>query len=109
MAKTSIPCFTNGEDAAIHTSIESNFPNELGVSNETNDAFDGDFMLKDLMVLATENRSKPINSPYVYAVTSAILKRKYVADGYFSSTTVNKQVGVIHSWDPLMEHKVKQT
>ena len=47
------------------------------------------------MVLVTGIVSKPINSPYVYAGTSAYSQGKYVADGYFSSTAVDQQVGVI--------------
>ena len=36
-----------------------------------------------------------LSTPYVYAGTSAYSQGKYVADGYFSPTAVDQQVGVI--------------
>ena len=52
---------------------------------------------------------KPINSPYVYAGTSAYSQESMLQMATLVLQLLDQQVEVIPFWDPLMEHKVKQT
>ena len=91
-----IPVFHKWEDAAIHAlNMKGEFQEDLGVTGETNDAALMGLYAEGYNGFGYRNRSKPINSPYVYAGTSAYSQGKYVADGYYSSTAVDQQVGVL--------------
>ena len=92
-----IPVFHRWEDAAIHAlnmkkwnrdtlqiDVNTQDPGKLGAYAEM---YNG---------LGYHNRS--ISTPYVYAGSSAYASGKYIADGRFSSATVDSQVGVV----PLM-------
>ena len=91
-----IPVFHKWEDAAIHAlNMKGNFQEDLGLNSETQDAALMGLYAEGYNGFGYRNRSKPVNTPYVYAGTSAYAQGKYVADGHFSSTAVDQQVGVV--------------
>lgn len=95
---TDIPIFTEWEPAAIHAiKMKSGLARSLQMEKATT----------DLASMATYAefynglgyRRKGDESPYVYSGTDKYTGGKYVADGQYSSTTKDRQVGVI----PLIE------
>ncbi|MDJ0625381.1 MAG: hypothetical protein QNJ31_03335 [Candidatus Caenarcaniphilales bacterium] len=91
---TNIPTFHNWTDSAIHAlGMKKSTQNKLGINASTN----------DLSLLAEyaetyngkgyENRG--LVTPYVYSGTSVYSGGKFVADGKFNSSTIDKQVGIL--------------
>jgi len=90
---TNIPVFTKWEDAAIHAlKQKSSIKNDLGMTADTTDLASMATFAEYYNGLGYYNKGRV--SPYVYSGTTAYKSGKYVADGVYSSTTVDAQLGV---------------
>lgn len=90
-----IPVFHKWENAAVHAlQMKAFLRDNIGIDSET----------RDLAALATFSEAynglgyhlyKGMESPYVYAGTSAYSRGKYVGDGDFSSHHIDQQPGIV--------------
>ncbi len=93
---TNIPIFHDWHKAAVHALTmkdKAAHRDNLGVNAGTEDPATLASYAEAYNGLGYHNRGKP--SPYVYSGTDAYSAGKYVADRKYSSTAVDKQLGVI--------------
>lgn len=93
-APRNIPVFHRWEDAAVHAlSLHRSAARELGLSSRSSDPSAMAAYAETYNGLGYHYRGRP--SPYVYAGTDQYTRGKYVADGVYSATAVDAQVGVL--------------
>lgn len=93
---TNIPIFHDWHKAAVHAltmSDKAAHQDNLGVTAETEDPATLATYAEAYNGLGYHNRERV--SPYVYSGTDAYESGKYVRDGVFSNSAVDKQLGVI--------------
>jgi lysozyme family protein len=95
---TDIPVFQKDEwdKAAAHALKMKKWDKckeELGLDEKTTDRAKMAAFSERYNGLGYHN--KGVNSPYVYSGTDSYTSGKYIADGTYSATTVDKQLGVI--------------
>jgi len=91
---TNIPTFHNWEDAAVHAlNQKKSLQNQLEMSADTTNAASIATYAEGYNGLGYHYRNTP--SPYVYSGSNQYSSGKYVSDGQFSSSTVDRQMGVI--------------
>ncbi|MEC7986841.1 MAG: peptidoglycan-binding protein [Myxococcota bacterium] len=89
-----IPIFHKWEDAAVHAlNMKKYTRNELNIDKDTREGPALATYAEAYNGLGYHNRGR--QSPYVYAGSSPYTSGKYVADGKFSRTAVDQQVGVL--------------
>jgi lysozyme family protein len=107
-----IPVFHVWEDAAVHAltmSDKARVRDDLGMKSDTTDAASMATYAEFYNGLGYHNRKKP--SPYVYSGTDTYDRGKYVADGRYSSTTKDQQLGVMSMVGAIggMDRKIAAT
>ncbi len=91
---SNIPVFHKWEPAAVHAlQMKDRHREELGIDQETQDGALLGTYAEMYNGLGYHNRG--VSSPYVYAGTSAYSSGKYVADGKYSASARDQQLGVI--------------
>jgi len=91
-----IPVFHRWEDAAIHALSDSHktgIQDDLDITEDTRDLAALGTYAEYYNGLGYHNRGRV--SPYVYSGTDHYTGGKYVRDGFFSSTAVDQQLGVL--------------
>lgn len=99
---TNIPVFTRWEDAAVHAltmSDKAQVRDDLQMTAETSDAASMATFAEFYNGLGYHNRDRA--SPYVYSGTDEYQGGKYVADGQFSATAMDRQLGVLTMVDAV--------
>ena len=91
---TNIHVFHQWEEAAVHAlNMKSRHRNNLGIDSSTTEPGKLGAYAELYNGLGYHNGKRP--SPYVYSGSNAYTTGKYVADGRFSASTVDSQVGVV--------------
>ncbi len=89
-----IPLFHKWEDAAVHAlKMKRGIQSQMGLTETSTDAAALATYSEYYNGLGYANRGKP--SPYAFAGTNAYSKGKYVRDGVYSSSTRDRQAGVM--------------
>lgn len=89
-----IPVFNNWEDAAVHAlNMKKGIKEKFGLNSNSKDYAAMSGFAEYYNGLGYHNKGKA--SPYVYSGTNMYDRGKYVADGVYSASTKDKQLGVM--------------